>query len=130
MIAPYLKGEGELIYELVEQANMDVKQVVKQHWGNRATEFDAKTNHGLHSETQHQAWLDVLYQLDRRSDPPNARHWLWDRLSYPLTRRARPQRHGNRPRSGMLELARQKAAAAGPNAEFRLGDAEELDDAD
>ena len=42
---------------------MDVKQVVKQHWGNRATEFDAKTNHGLHSETQHQAWPDVLYQL-------------------------------------------------------------------
>ncbi len=114
----------------VEQANVDVKQAVKQHWGNRAAEFDAKPNHGLHSETQHRAWLDVLYRLTgaltiRALDIGCGTGFLsllLAELGHTVT--------GVDIAPEMLELARQKAAQSGLHAEFRLGDAEELEDAD
>lgn len=114
----------------VEQAAMDVKRVVKQHWGNRAAEFDAKPNHGLHNETQHQAWLNVLHQLTGPS-PLRAIDigcgtgfltLLLAELGHAVT--------GVDLAPEMLELARQKAAQTGLTAEFRLGDAEGLDDPD
>ncbi|CCF83128.1 class I SAM-dependent methyltransferase [Nitrolancea hollandica] len=114
----------------VEQANMDVKRVVKQHWGNRAAEFDAKPNHGLHSDTQHRAWLDVLYQLTgaltlQALDIGCGTGFLTlllAELGHNVT--------GVDIAPEMLELARQKATQAGLAVEFRLGDAEKLEDTD
>ncbi len=114
----------------VEQADIDVKRVVKRHWGNRAAEFDAKPNHGLHSETQHQAWLDVLYRLTgeltiRALDIGCGTGFLTlllAELGHNVT--------GVDFAPEMLELARQKASQAGLVVEFRQGDVEELEDPD
>jgi ubiquinone/menaquinone biosynthesis C-methylase UbiE len=37
-----------------------VKEIVRQHWGQRAATFDDVPNHGLHSDEQSQAWLARL----------------------------------------------------------------------
>jgi ubiquinone/menaquinone biosynthesis C-methylase UbiE len=37
-----------------------VKEIVRQHWGQRAATFDDVPNHGLHSDEQSAAWLTRL----------------------------------------------------------------------
>lgn len=37
-----------------------VKELVQQHWNGRATGFDEESQHGIHSDEQHDLWLSVL----------------------------------------------------------------------
>ncbi|GAB3684589.1 class I SAM-dependent methyltransferase [Salinarchaeum chitinilyticum] len=36
------------------------KRLVQQHWDRRAATFDDESQHGIHSEEQHERWLTVL----------------------------------------------------------------------
>ncbi|WP_114579388.1 class I SAM-dependent methyltransferase [Saliphagus sp. LR7] len=36
------------------------KDLVQQHWNGRASMFDSESQHGIHSEEQHDRWLTVL----------------------------------------------------------------------
>jgi len=114
----------------LESADTDVKSLVRQHWDNRAPEFDNKPNHGIHSELQRQAWLDVLNRL---AGPSPLRvldlgcgtgflTLLLAKLGHNVT--------GVVLAPEMLILARRKAAQARLNVELRLGDVEGLDDLD
>lgn len=40
-----------------------IKQVVKEHWDNRAASFDDAAHHAIHSPAQRDAWLEVLRGL-------------------------------------------------------------------
>jgi hypothetical protein len=44
----------------VQVSEIDVKAVVKRHWGDRAPTFDDAVHHAIHSEDQRQAWLKLL----------------------------------------------------------------------
>lgn len=37
-----------------------VKELVQQHWNGRAATFDEESQHGIHSDGQHDRWLSVL----------------------------------------------------------------------
>ena len=37
-----------------------VKELVQQHWNGRAATFDEESQHGIHSDEQHDRWLTVL----------------------------------------------------------------------
>ena len=37
-----------------------VKELVQQHWNARAATFDEESQHGIHSDEQHDCWLSVL----------------------------------------------------------------------
>lgn len=37
-----------------------VKELVQQHWNGRAATFDDESQHGIHSDEQHDRWLTVL----------------------------------------------------------------------
>lgn len=37
-----------------------VKDLVQQHWNSRAATFDEESQHGIHSDDQHDRWLTVL----------------------------------------------------------------------
>lgn len=41
----------------------EITQVIRRHWDRRATSFDEETGHGLVSDRQRQAWLDLLSEL-------------------------------------------------------------------
>jgi len=42
------------------QRDEDVKGLVRQHWDDRAANFDDASEHGIHSAEQHERWLAVL----------------------------------------------------------------------
>jgi ubiquinone/menaquinone biosynthesis C-methylase UbiE len=42
------------------QGDDTVKELVQQHWNGRATTFDDESQHGIHSDEQHDCWLSVL----------------------------------------------------------------------
>ena len=42
------------------QGNDTVKELVQQHWNSRAATFDEESQHGIHSDEQHDRWLTVL----------------------------------------------------------------------
>lgn len=43
-----------------EQTKDAVKAAVREYWGDRADSFDDDSQHGIHSDTQREAWLSVL----------------------------------------------------------------------
>lgn len=112
---------------ITEPNEAEVKRLVTQHWGGRAATFDESPNHSLHSEAQHQAWLDVLHRLTG-SRPLQVLDvgcgtgflaLLLAELGHAVT--------GIDLAPEMLEIARQKAERAGLGLELRLGDAEAVD---
>ncbi|QZP39322.1 MULTISPECIES: class I SAM-dependent methyltransferase [Halobacteriales] len=42
------------------QGDKTVKELVQQHWNGRAATFDDESQHGIHSDEQHDRWLTVL----------------------------------------------------------------------
>lgn len=37
-----------------------IKSLVQQHWDGRAPSFDDESQHGIHTDAQHERWLEVL----------------------------------------------------------------------
>lgn len=109
---------------------LKVKDVVKQHWGNRAATFDERPNHGIHDESQRRAWLEVLSNFVGTAPlrvldlgcGTGFLSLLLAELGHDVT--------GIDVAPEMLQLARQKSTAARLDVEWRLGDAESLTDAD
>ncbi|MCD2201525.1 methyltransferase domain-containing protein [Halobacterium sp. KA-4] len=44
----------------LDQDEETVKDLVQQHWNGRAATFDEESQHGIHSDEQHDHWLTVL----------------------------------------------------------------------
>jgi ubiquinone/menaquinone biosynthesis C-methylase UbiE len=103
-----------------------VKETVRRHWAGRAATFDQAPNHGLHSEPQRAAWLELLRTWSG-SEPLDALDvgcgtgFLALLLAHLGHRVA-----GVDVAEEMLRLAREKAAAAGRAIAFRPADAERL----
>lgn len=115
---------------VTQPADVDVKQRVRRHWSQRAAEFDERPHHGLHSEAQHQAWLTLLGQLAATSPArvldlgcgTGFLSLMLSELGHTVT--------GIDISTDMIALAQEKAATAGRDVEWRVGDVEHLDDAD
>lgn len=43
-----------------DRSDEEVKDTVQQYWDGRADSFDDDSQHGIHSDEQHEAWLSVL----------------------------------------------------------------------
>lgn len=103
-----------------------VKKLVRQHWNGRATTFDDASQHGIHSEEQHERWLSVLRKWT--GDDPlqvldigcgtGVISLLLAELGHDVT--------GVDFAPEMLERARKKAERTGRSAGFYRGDAEAL----
>src|SRR5215212_4838961 len=103
-----------------------VQDAIRRHWTGRAATYDNDGDHGLHSEAQRQAWLDLI------------RRWAGDKPLDALdggcgTAFLALQLAGLGHRAvgvdgteAMLALARAKASQAGLGIDFRLADAAEL----
>ncbi|MFC6769022.1 class I SAM-dependent methyltransferase [Natrinema soli] len=103
-----------------------VKELVRQHWNGRAMTFDDASQHGTHSEEQHEQWLSVLREWT--GDEPLAVldigcgtgviSLLLAELDHDVT--------GVDFAPEMLERAREKAERTSRSADFYRGDAEAL----
>src|SRR5215212_8316729 len=103
-----------------------VQDAIRRHWTGRAATYDNDGDHGLHSEAQRQAWLDLI------------RRWAGDKPLDALdggcgTAFLALQLAGLGHRAvgvdgteAMLALARAKASQAKLGIDFRLADAAEL----
>jgi ubiquinone/menaquinone biosynthesis C-methylase UbiE len=103
-----------------------VKDTVRRHWSGRATTFDDAPNHGLHTDAQRQAWLNLIQSWAGPSpidalDVGCGTGFLALQLAT-LGHRA----VGIDGSEQMLGLARSKAGQAGLSVDLRLADAEAL----
>lgn len=107
-----------------------VKDLVRQHWHGRAATFDAESQHGIHSDEQHERWLSVV---DERAGEIPRRVLDVGCGTGVLSLLCAERGHdvtGVDFAPGMLERARAKADRAGRSVEFVRGDAETLPVAD
>lgn len=108
----------------------EITQVIRHHWDWRASTFDDATEHGLASEEQRKAWLDLLSRLAGRAprrvlDVGCGTGFLAFRfaeLGHTVT--------GIDLSPQMIERARRKAEQEGRQIDFRVCDAAALDSAD
>ncbi|GEO24242.1 SAM-dependent methyltransferase [Alicyclobacillus acidoterrestris] len=116
---------------MATDSSCQVKQLVQQHWDGRAKTFDEKSHHGLHSEEQHRAWISVLTDLvgDKQALQvldvgcgTGFLSLLFAELGHQVT--------GVDMSEQMLMQAKQKARHSDLSVDFRLGDAEALEDED
>jgi SAM-dependent methyltransferase len=104
-----------------------ITQVIRNHWDRRARTFDEGVGHGLFSEAQRHAWLDLLSRFAARAparvlDVGCGTGFLslrFAELGHNVT--------GIDLSSRMIGLARRKAANGGLRVDFRIGDAAALD---
>lgn len=108
----------------------DVKNLVRQHWGGRAADFDERSHHGLHSVEQHRAWLAVLADLTGSTPIRVLDVGCGTGFLSLLLAELGHQVTGVDLTEEMIDLALQKAEKLGLDVEFRIGDAEQLSDAD
>jgi ubiquinone/menaquinone biosynthesis C-methylase UbiE len=107
-----------------------ITEVVRHHWDGRARTFDDETGHGLFSDEQRYAWLDLLARFvgpapRRVLDVGCGTGFLalrFAELGHDVT--------GIDLSSQMIERARRKAEQAGHQIDFRIGDAVAIDCAD
>ena len=105
----------------------EITQVIRYHWDRRASTFDDAIGHGLASEEQRQAWLDLLSRLAGRAprrvlDVGCGTGFLalrFAELGHAVT--------GIDLSPQMIDRARRKAEQAGQQIDFRVGDAAALD---
>jgi ubiquinone/menaquinone biosynthesis C-methylase UbiE len=104
----------------------DITEIIRRHWDRRAQTFDGQAGHGLVSDEQRRAWLDLLSRFSGRS------HQVLDvgcgtgflalrfaELGHTVT--------GIDLSPQMIDRARSKAERAGLQIDFRVGDASALD---
>src|SRR5207248_3527401 len=104
-----------------------VTQLIRHHWDHRADTFDDETGHGLVSEEQRRAWLDLVSRLagsapQRVLDVGCGTGFLalrFAELGHIVT--------GIDLAPQMIDRARRKAEQAGQHIDFRVGDAAALD---
>jgi ubiquinone/menaquinone biosynthesis C-methylase UbiE len=106
----------------------EIRQVIRYHWDRRADTFDDAIDHGLGSDEQRQAWLDLLSRLAGRAprrvlDVGCGTGFLalrFAELGHTVT--------GIDLSPQMIDRARRKADQASLQIDFRVGDAAALDD--
>jgi ubiquinone/menaquinone biosynthesis C-methylase UbiE len=104
-----------------------ITKVIRHHWDRRADTFDDEIGHGLVSEEQRRAWLDLLSPLGDRSpgrvlDVGCGTGFLalrFAELGHTVT--------GIDLSPQMIDRARRKAEQADQQIDFRVGDATALD---
>jgi ubiquinone/menaquinone biosynthesis C-methylase UbiE len=104
--------------------------VVRHHWNRRAATFDNQSGHGLVSEEQRQAWLNLLSRLAGQTplrvlDVGCGTGFMalrFAELGHSVT--------GIDLSPQMIDRARRKAEEDSLQIEFRVGDAAEVDSAD
>lgn len=108
----------------------EITDVVRHHWNARAAAFDRELGHGVHSDEQEKAWLELLMRI---AGPGRLKildvgcgtgflALLFAALGHSVT--------GVDLAEQMLEQARQKADRAGLNVAFRLENGASLNDVD
>jgi ubiquinone/menaquinone biosynthesis C-methylase UbiE len=105
----------------------EITRVIRHHWDRRANTFDDEVGHGLVSDEQRRAWLDLLSGLvgsapQRVLDVGCGTGFLAFRfaeLGHTVT--------GIDLAPQMIERARRKAEEANQQVDFRVGDAAALD---
>jgi ubiquinone/menaquinone biosynthesis C-methylase UbiE len=100
-----------------------ITQVIRHHWDRRADTFDEETGHGLVSEEQRSAWLDLLSRLS--GSPPRRVLDVGCGTGF-LALRFAELGHtvtGIDLSPQMIDRARRKAEQANLQIEFRVGNA-------
>jgi ubiquinone/menaquinone biosynthesis C-methylase UbiE len=105
----------------------EITQVIRHHWDRRANTFDDETGHGLVSDGQRSAWLDLLSRLvgpapQQVLDVGCGTGFLalrFAELGHSVT--------GIDLAPQMVDRARRKAEQANQPIDFRVGDAAALD---
>src|SRR5690348_3687789 len=108
----------------------EITDVVRHHWNARAATFDRELGHGVHSDEQEKAWLELLVRI---AGPARLTildvgcgtgflALLFAALGHTVT--------GVDLAEQMLEQARHKADRAGLNVAFRLENGASLSDVD
>ena len=107
-----------------------ITRLIQHHWNSRADRFDEEAVHGVHSEAQKRAWLDVLARV--AGAPPRqvldvgcgtgVLTILLAELGHRVT--------GIDLAPQMLDRARQKARDAGLTVQLRMENAAEIGDPD
>lgn len=107
-------------------SNDDVTEIIRDHWDRRAARFDRQAGHGLVSDDQRRAWLDLLSRFsggsDRVLDVGSGTGFLalrFAELGHTVT--------GIDLSPRMIERARSNAGRTGFKVDFRLGNASALD---
>jgi ubiquinone/menaquinone biosynthesis C-methylase UbiE len=108
----------------------EVTDVIREHWDRRANAFDEEAGHGLVSDEQRLAWLDLLSRLagsgpQRVLDVGCGTGFLalrFAELGHTVTAIDLAPR--------MVDRARQRAAEANQQIDFRVGNAVALDSGD
>lgn len=106
----------------------EIKRVVKRFWAQRAAEFDREPDHVLHTPAQHAAWLELLGRFcpvmpSRVLDVgcgTGFLAFLFAEVGHAVT--------GIDLAPEMIAIARQKAEVQGVPAQFRVGDAERVEE--
>jgi ubiquinone/menaquinone biosynthesis C-methylase UbiE len=114
----------------MRSGNDGITNVVRRHWDGRASTFDEEIGHGLVSDEQRHAWLDLLSRLVGRApqrvlDVGCGTGFLALRLAelgHVVT--------GIDLSPRMIDRARRKAEQAAQQIDFRVGDAVTIDAAD
>jgi ubiquinone/menaquinone biosynthesis C-methylase UbiE len=107
-----------------------ITEVIRHHWDGRASTFDDETGHGLFSDEQRQAWLDLLARLAGRAPQrvldvgcgTGFLTLMLAELGHDVT--------GIDLSPQMIDRARRKAEQASLQIDFRIGDAVAIDSAD
>ncbi len=104
----------------------ELKERIRSTWDRNASRYDAQYQHGLHSDEEKNAWLELLSKLIPETDLEildiGAGTGFLSLLLAQLGHRV----HGIDLSPGMLDEARKKAESAGLSILFTEGDAENL----
>jgi ubiquinone/menaquinone biosynthesis C-methylase UbiE len=110
----------------MHRVNDDFTEIIRRHWDRCASIFDDQAGHGLVSDEQRRAWLDLLSRFSGRSDRvldvgcgTGFLALRFAELGHTVT--------GIDLSPQMIDRARSKADEAGLKIDFRVGDASAID---
>jgi ubiquinone/menaquinone biosynthesis C-methylase UbiE len=127
-LAPTVKRlQSHMTTKGIMQSRIDeVTEIIRHHWGARASSFDDYIGHGIHTEAQHGAWLALLKSFT--DDHPQKvldigcgtgfLALMFAELGHTVT--------GIDLSSEMINVAHEKAIAASLNVEFRVENASSI----